>query len=331
METNVRHLTIGDFRLSPLQLKDKQLFESRLHAMNIPLSDYSFANNHIWLSLMSGFHAEIEGCLCLFALSGETLTMMLPPLGDSASQRAALPVCFDLMDRYNGNPYLGKIEYAYRDFLAVLDIRDDVPLPMIGGEQWLVEPANPDYIYRTEDLVHLSGNRYKDKRNLINQFRRVFPACRSVPFGPSNRSDALALTHAWISHRLKYIAPADVEHSLYYIELERTAIYNAVKYQDELGLVGLCLYNGDEMLGFTLGERINSNVANVLIEKTNLDILGCAQYLFREFSKQLTDCEFINVGDDLGLENLRRVKLSYRPAMLGEKYTIKRFCREDDR
>jgi len=68
--------------------------------------------------------------------------------------------------------------------------------------------------------------------------------------------------------------------------------------------------------------------ANVLIEKTNFNIQGAAQYLFREFSKVFADCTYINVGDDLGFENLRRVKMSYRPAMFGEKIILRRLLPE---
>ena len=65
-------------------------------------------------------------------------------------------------------------------------------------------------------------------------------------------------------------------------------------------------------------------MGNVLVEKTNFAIPGSAQYLFREFAKIFADCTYINVGDDLGLENLRRVKMSYRPALFGDKVTIRR-------
>lgn len=53
--------------------------------------------------------------------------------------------------------------------------------------------------------------------------------------------------------------------------------------------------------------------------------MGCAQFIFREFSKMLKEhyaVNYINVGDDMGFENLRKVKMSYRPYKLVPKYTI---------
>jgi len=326
----MRHLSIASTSLAPLRLKDKRVFDEALASLGVPLSDYTFTNNYIWLSMISGFHARIENCLCLFALSGDVLTMLLPPLGGASDQRRALPACFDLMDAYNDSPFLSKVEYVYRDFLNLLDVPDDVPLPLVGGDRWLVEPANPDYIYRTQDLIELRGDKYKNKRNEINQFRRAFPGGRTELFQSGHTGAALSLTNSWISARLRYVAPDDVDRSLHFMELERTAIHRAIEHYDELGLEGLCLFDGDELLGFTFGERINESVSSVLIEKTNLDLMGCAQYIFREFSKCLSGCEFINVGDDLGLEGLKRVKMSYRPALFGEKFTIKRYFPLED-
>ena len=63
----------------------------------------------------------------------------------------------------------------------------------------------------------------------------------------------------------------------------------------------------------------------MIIEKTDFEILGCAQFIFREFSKVLKErfgSEYIDVGDDMGFENLKKVKMSYRPDKLIPKYTI---------
>jgi|GEM_PF-3742533 len=88
-----------------------------------------------------------------------------------------------------------------------------------------------------------------------------------------------------------------------------------------------CLFvmSGGELKGFSVGEQINADTATVIIKKTDFEILGCAQFIFREFSKVLKDhygVTYINVGDDMGFENLRKVKMSYRPFKLVPKYTI---------
>jgi hypothetical protein len=112
-----------------------------------------------------------------------------------------------------------------------------------------------------------------------------------------------------------------------FIEYEHKAIQRSIDLYDQLGLVGLSLFVDGRLAGFTFGERIRPDVASVIVEKTDFAIQGAAQYLFREFSKVLSDCRFINVGDDLGFENLRRVKMSYRPAFFGEKCVLQMVAR----
>lgn len=324
------YLAIEGYRLYPLTIEVKALFESYFQRIQVPLSDYTFANNIIWLSQKTGFYQIIEDCFCLFSLTGDGLTMLLPPLGHRENQYRALQSCFEIMDGYNPTPYIGKIEYVYRDFLHALDlsVEDDTVFPTVSGGQWLVERSLPDYIYQTSDLVELKGNAYKTKRGEINQFRRIYPNHRMETLGPEHWDGIRALVNTWLQNRLKYLTQDSLADFFFTVEMERNAINRALEHYDTLQLQGLCLIIDDRLEGFTFGERITPDVASVLVEKTNFTVPGSAQYLFREFAKRYTDCTYINVGDDLGLENLRRVKMSYRPALFGEKFTLRRHSAE---
>ncbi|MHB8534223.1 MAG: DUF2156 domain-containing protein [Sulfuricaulis sp.] len=309
------YLAIENHRLYPFTIEAKSLFDRYAKHIGAPLSDYTFANNIIWLSQKSGFYQIIEDCFCLFSLNGHSLSMLLPPLGLPAHQPAALDACFRIMDAYNPSPYLSAVEYVYRDFSDLIDTADG---------RWLMERSLPDYIYRTDDLIQLRGNAYKTKRSEINQFRRAYPDHRLDSLGPQHWDGIRDLINTWLHNRLKYLPGETIADFFYTVEQERQAIERALTHYDTLGLHGLCLFIGNRLEGFTFGERITPDVANVLVEKTNFAIPGSAQYLFREFAKHFSDCTFINVGDDLGLENLRRVKMSYRPALFGEKITLRR-------
>ncbi|MEQ6340913.1 MAG: phosphatidylglycerol lysyltransferase domain-containing protein [Gammaproteobacteria bacterium] len=322
------YLAIEGYRLCPFTIEVKPLFNRYQQHLQVTLSDYTFANNIIWLSRMSAFYQIIEDCFCLFSLNGNCLTMLLPPLGDPSRQARALEVCFEIMDSYNPSPYLSTVEYVYRDFLTVLNINANAEsgedgLPALTNSQWLVERALPDYIYSTEDLIELKGNPYKTKRGEINQFRRSYPDHRLEVLGPQHWEGIRALMDTWLKNRIKYLNGDAIADFFYTVEMERKAIERAIEHYGRLDLQGLCLFIGDTLEGFTFGERITSTVASVLVEKTNFAILGSAQFLFREFAKMYRDCVHINVGDDLGLENLRRVKMSYRPVLFGEKFTLR--------
>ena len=310
------YLAIEGHRLYPFTVETKPLFDRYLARTGVTLSDYSFANNIIWLSQKSGFYQIIDDCFCLFSLHGHCLTMLLPPLGHTGDQRRALANCFAIMDGYNGNAYYSQVEFVYREFSDVLGIE-------ANNGAWLAERALPDYIYRTEDLIELRGNAYKTKRNEINQFRRAYPNHRLETLGPQHRDGIRQLLDRWLRNRLQYLSGDAIADFFYTVEQERKAIERAFEHYDRLGLTGLALIIDDQFAGFTFGEQLTADVANVLVEKTDFAIAGSAQYLFREFAKVFAHCTFINVGDDLGLENLRRVKMSYRPALFGEKVTLR--------
>ncbi len=308
------YLAIEGQRLFPFTIGTKTLFDHYARQTAIPLSDYTFANNIIWLSQKSGFYQIIEDCFCLFSLNGQSLTMLLPPLGKASHQRAALETCFAIMDGYNPSPYLSQIEFVYRDFSPLIE----------ADGCWLIERSLPDYIYKTDDLINLQGNAYKTKRSEINQFRRAHPNHHMEALGPQHWNGIRELINTWLRNRLQYLTGEAIADFFYTVEQERLAIERALEHYDTLGLHGLCLIIDDKLEGFTFGDWITPDVGNVLVEKTNFAIPGSAQYLFREFAKTFTGCTYINVGDDLGLENLRRVKMSYRPALFGEKVTLRR-------
>jgi hypothetical protein len=323
-----RYLAAGKYRLYPFDHAARPYFDEACTRVNVALSDYSFSNNVIWFAQASGFYQIIEGCFCLFQLTGNGLHMLLPPLGEPSRQQRALRICVKIMDAYNGAPQQGWLDFVYRDFLKVLDTDILTGLPLINGEPWHVEVTNPDYIYRTQDLIELKGNAYKTKRNEINQFRRAYPNHELVPFSKAHETAARQLVNSWMQQRLQTIPDGSFEDFVHNLEMERKAIQRAITLYDELKLEGLSLFIDGKLAGFTFGERLNRDVANVLIEKTDFNIQGAAQYLFREFSKVFADCTYINVGDDLGFENLRRVKMSYRPALFGDKVILRRALTE---
>jgi uncharacterized protein len=313
----MRALVVAGEPLHPFTLETKALFEAFLAPYAVVLADYTFANNFMWLSRMSAFYRLIEDCFCLFALDGGRLTMLLPPLGAPDRQARALATCFDLMEAYA--PGEAAVEYAYEGFLALLHDGSRG-----GAARWRVAQGLPDYLYRTADLIELRGNAYKTKRSEINQFLRSHPEARLEPLGPQHHADIRALVSRWLKHRLCYLDADALTEFFRTAELERLAIERILQHYERLELEGLCLTVDGRLEGFTIGERITADVASVLLEKTGPAVPGAAQYLFRAFAGVFADCTYINAGDDLGLENLRRTKMSYRPVRFEHRFTLRK-------
>jgi hypothetical protein len=320
-------LVISGYKLKHFNLDSKEIMDSYLEKLNVDLSDYTFAGNYIWLSTASGFYSIINDTFCLFILSSGELSMLLPPLGDKDKTYEAMTTCFEIMNYHNSSKNYSKIEYVHEDLLeGFVDYLEEGTLIYEMLKDYVIEKKLVDYIYKSEDLIELKGDSYKSKRNEINHFKRIYPNYRIEVLDSAKHADeVINLFNKWVKDRTTYMPKEEIEVFMDGIYFERFAIKRLMNNYDKLSVIGIVIYIDDEIKGFTVGEKINETTASVIIEKTDFEILGCAQFIFREFSKLLKELynpKYINVGDDMGFENLKKVKMSYRPNKLIPKYTI---------
>jgi len=321
------NLTVNKQVLKPLTLEAKPVLEKYLSRINIDLSDYTFAANYIWLANSSGFYAIINKCFCLFVMTGGELTMILPPIGKKKNITDAIISCFKIMNENNSSPYYARIDYVQEAMVEEFAMSTEEAQSMfVMLNDYIVEKKLVDYIYLVDSLIHLKGNSYHTKRTEINKFKKSYPDYVVQELDSvAHKDEIMTLFNKWVTDRVKYMPSEEAENFLDGIHQERIAIKLMLKNYKELSLIGLVIYINGTLKGFTVGEQINEDTASVIVEKTDFEILGCAQFIFREFSKILKDhygVTYINVGDDMGFENLRKVKMSYRPFKLVPKYTI---------
>lgn len=320
-------LTIGNYTLDHFDLNAKKEMDKYLELIKVDISDYTFACNYIWLSTASGFYGIINDTFCLFILTSGELSMLLPPLGTKEKTYDAMLKCFEVMNTHNSSRHYSKIEYVHENLLeGFVDYLEEGTLIYDMLKDFVIEKKLVDYIYKADDLIELKGDPYKSKRNEINKFRKVYENHRLEVLDIDKHKDGiLQLFNKWVKDRTLYMPKEEVEIFLDGIYFERFAIKRLLNDYDKLNVTGMVLYIDDEIKGFTVGEKINDITSSIIIEKTDFEILGCAQFIFREFTKYLKETfnsSFINVGDDMGFENLKKVKMSYRPDKLIPKYTI---------
>ena len=87
---------------------------------------------------------------------------------------------------------------------------------------------------------------------------------------------------------------------------------------------GLLLSDGERIIAFSMGSRMNRDYYDVGFEKAFPDVNGAYAMINREFSRMIAEkypeVQFLNREDDMGSEGLRRAKESYQPTVLLEKY-----------
>ena len=140
------------------------------------------------------------------------------------------------------------------------------------------------------------------------------------PYCTADTEACFALYEAWHTARA-----AKCEDAVYCAMLEdaRSAHQIAIGHAEALGLLGRIVCIDEEIRGYTFGYPLNADTFCVLFEITDLKIKGLAQFIYREFCKELVDTHrWVNATSDSGLENLKRVKRSYHPIELVPSYNI---------
>ena len=97
---------------------------------------------------------------------------------------------------------------------------------------------------------------------------------------------------------------------------------NYDKISDKLKIYGVFI--DGKLEAFSMGEKINDNMALIHIEKANADIRGLYPYINKMFLVDVfPDVEWVNREEDMGVEGLRKAKMSYYPERFVEKYTVR--------
>ena len=183
------------------------------------------------------------------------------------------------------------------------------------GYELIEDRDNHDYIYRMEDLLTLAGKKLHAKRNHINQFRARYDYAY-VRVTPAMLDECMEVYCAWIAGK-------DVFEPGVLGEME--AIRQILTHMDFLGVKGGGIRVDGKLVAFTLGEKISDEMAVIHIEKADAGMPGLYSFINQQFIEhEFTDVRFINREEDMGLEGLRRAKLSYYPVTLLEKFEGRR-------
>lgn len=171
-------------------------------------------------------------------------------------------------------------------------------------------PENQDYIYLTKDLVTLAGKKFHAKRNHISKFYRTYTDTRFETIDDANEQDALQVVRGWCEEN--GYNPKGYE--------EFEVIKEALELRKEYGLSGAVLYVEDKPVAMTLGSEISDKVFDINFEKALRQYDGVYAVINNEFAKTLTSYEYINREEDMGIEGLKKSKLSYNPVIILDRF-----------
>ncbi len=187
-------------------------------------------------------------------------------------------------------------------------------------DKFLVEEERDyfDYLYNAKELMALSGKKYHKKKNHVNGFLKEYENRYRVKI--ADKSDVEPIKEFLIKWHNKRNIIDEYNRDDY----ELKGIFYVLEHCDMLKYKMMLVYVDDVIEGFTLGTYLHEEkTAYIHVEKANPDIRGLYAFINREFLKNcFSEAEYVNREDDMGLEGLRKAKLSYNPIELIKKYTI---------
>ena len=306
-----------DTKLSfkPLELGDRARIEHYTIPSPLTNCDLAFANMYCWQPTYRSEWTEIDGFLVIrFRIDGGARVAYMQPVGEGDFTPLLPRLAADAATWGQPLRLVGLTDEAAGRLRALgaapgrLRLPDGVGHPILAADRDLA-----DYIYLREDLCRLSGRRHQPKRNHINRFLAAYPDYRFEPLTPDRFEECMRLEQAWYRRH----EGVDGEEE---IQAERQAIRRAFGAFEALGLRGGCLYVGDRMVAFTYGSAVNRETFDIHVEKADTSYEGAFAMINRLFAETLPEqYRYINREEDLGVEGLRRAKLSYEPCRLSDK------------
>jgi hypothetical protein len=289
----------------PIRLEDRDVIQELLWRYQPDTSEWTFTNLFIWRS-----HYGFQWCLyrdrlLVISVTGDNPCYALQPVGPSP-RLEIVRMLLEWLEDEKGEEE-PRIERADKRLISELE----------GATDLSIEPTRDqfDYVYRTDDLIKLTGRKYHSKRNHINRFRDSH-SFSYAPLAEQHVKECLDLTETWCEWRR-------CEEDMNLLD-EWEAVRQALANLNALKLQGGVIIMEGRVEAYALGELLNDQTALVHIEKANPEIRELYAIVNQQFcEKSWQDVPYVNREQDLGEPGLRKAKESYYPHRLEEKSRIR--------
>lgn len=284
-----------------ITLDDKEVITQYTLNSNRRNCDLSFSNLCSWRFLYQTKFAIVDEFLLLKFWAEEELSYMMP-VGKG-----------DLKGILNRLIEDAKAENGRLRMLGVCpDMKRELETTMPERFTFKANRDYFDYLYLRSELSTLTGKKFQSKRNHLNKFRKSYPNYEYLPITPELIPECIRLEAEWCK-----INNCNQQDGTSY---ERKAIHYAFENFEALGLIGGALKVNGEIVAFTYGMPISKDTFGVHVEKADTRIDGAYTMINYQFANAIPEqYTYLNREEDLGIEGLRKAKLSYQPIIILEK------------
>lgn len=284
-----------------IELNDIEIYKQYAKDCGELSCENNFINLLVWQCSYNNVMAVKDGILFIKVGVGDNESFRLPIGGD-------LKKGIEMIYRYCGDK---KPRFWLQDCDRLQEF-----IEIYGNDFTIKEIRDSfDYLYLRENLAELSGKKYHSKRNHINTFSKKYD-WHYESITAENMNKVKSCAEKW------YLEKADKmdEH----MECEKKGLKTILNNMEILDARGGAIFVDGEVVAFTIGSPISDDAFDIHIEKALSDYAEGYTVINREFAKnELSNYKYINREDDMGIEGLRKAKLSYNPEILLKKYVAR--------
>lgn len=307
----LKNTGINNDILNELTTSDILFFNSFLPG-NSELSAFSFAYHFTWEDFFKFYWKIVGGALCVFAKDTDNIFMPLPPLFIKKNQgqphfsqkSVAVPDfsvferCFEIMDFYNKGRTESRIENITEE--------QAIELEKAG---FRIVKKDEEYLYERKKLEHLSGDKFKHLRWLINAFKKE-NNYTFKKYSLKDQNGCADLLFKWLSEKREKAASDNERFLLKNVDKShKRAFMNFAA----LGLEGRVVYVNNKVVAYTFGIPLGKNTFCVMFEVSDHEVKGASQYIFMKMAGEFSGYKYFNTMGDEGIESLRANKMHYHP------------------
>ena len=289
-----------------IEIDCKNILDKYFDLVDYEACEYCFTTLYMWKDLYNTKY-YVEDDFAIVAGEYENKGFIILPLAKKENMNKAFDFIIKNFESQNKQIHLKAINKEVVEYLQ-----------SVYGDrfEYIEERNNFDYIYDGESLRTLAGRKNQKKRNHLNSFVKEYgDRVEYKKLEEADFDECINLLKEWSKDKDESIE-LDSE-----FKAIKRIFKNYKKLKDTLKISGI--YIDSKLEAFSIGEMLNDNMAVIHVEKANADIRGLYPYINQQFLlNEFSDVEFVNREEDLGIEGLRKAKLSYHPVKFAEKYTV---------
>ncbi|GIM28873.1 hypothetical protein CPJCM30710_15390 [Clostridium polyendosporum] len=291
-----------------LDLKDKGIIDKYIYPYKFLSCEYSFLTLYMWKDACDIQYAIYKDVLIIKKKDFQGDYHFMQPLGYSKEN---LREIIEVLKKYREE---NDMKYLFKDLEENFIHEIKGLFHKINDICIKEDRDNFDYLYEAKKLMSFAGKKLHGKKNHYNFFVKNYNYEVVEINSEKVINDVIEVAEKW------YDENEEKDCKLYY---ELQAIKNVVNNMNILKVNGIAVYVDEKLSAFSLGEKLNEDLAVIHIEKGDKNIRGIYSFIAKTFiDKCFNNVHIINREQDLGIEGLRKSKMSYHPLKLEKKFIL---------